>query len=181
MRVPTSILNAISFKRRAIAPAIALVVGLSADAGAALDISTIESAAGPWEIALLNTERRCGMQLRTEKMQAGDRMIGMPAGCRRALPILMDVGGWTVNADRTLAFDDRTGKMVLTFSTSEDDKLVAKGPEGETYELIATGRQRYAQASPVLAQQQTTPATPDRKSTRLNSSHIPLSRMPSSA
>ena len=46
---------------------------------------------------------------------------------------------------------------------------------------IPNGSQRTASGRPANAVAGLLPGMPDRKSTRLNSSHIPLSRMPSSA
>ena len=83
MAVPTSVFFNNRFVHRFAAPCLALGLSVFAEAVAAVDLSKIESAAGPWEIALLNTERRCGMQLRTDRVQSG-HMVGMPAGCRRA-------------------------------------------------------------------------------------------------
>ena len=137
--------------RKLAAASLGLSLICIADAGAAIDLSGVETAAGSWEIALLNTERRCGMQLRADRIPNAGHVIGMPAGCRRALPILTDVGAWTVTSERKLEFGEKAGNPVLSFAPNENDALVAQGPEGETYELIATGRQRLAQANPAGA------------------------------
>ena len=140
--------------------AAALALGVffaGARAGAAIDLVSVDALAGSWEIALRDTERRCGMQLRSDKALFSGYSIAMPAGCRRAMPILADVRDWTLNKDRALELGDRDGLPVLVFAPGDNDALLAKGPEGETYELIATGRQRLAQIS---GQQSTTrPAT----------------------
>lgn len=130
---------------------LALSLILAADAGAAIDLSGVDAVAGSWEIALQNTERRCGMQLRAEKAPSAGLVIGMPAGCRRAMPILLDVGAWGLTKERKLEFADKAGHPILSFAPGAEDALLATGPEGETYELLATGRQRYAQANPSAA------------------------------
>jgi hypothetical protein len=137
---------------RTIAAGLAISSALMVNAGAAIDLSTVERATGPWEMALHDTERRCAMRLRADKAPGAGHVISMPAGCRRALPILMDVTAWSVSPDRTLEFDDKSGSSVLSFAANDRDSLSATGPEGETYELLAPGRKLYAQASP------TTPA-----------------------
>lgn len=139
------------FSRRIIAAGAASAMFFVVDAGAAIDLTTEARAAGPWEIALQNSQRRCGMQLRADKLGAGGYVIAMPAGCRRALPVLAEVGAWSVNASQALEFGDKSGKPLLSFEPGHDDTLIATGPQGESYELIATGRQRFAQASPLPA------------------------------
>ena len=140
--------STVRLARGGAAAGLAFSLIIIADASAAIDLTAVETAAGSWEIALQKTERRCGMQLRTDRTPNAGHVIGMPAGCRRALPILADVNAWTVTAEKTLEFGDKTGAPILTFAPGPEDSLLASGPEGETYELMATGRQRYAQASP---------------------------------
>ena len=53
--------------------------------------------------------------------------------------------------------------------------------EKEKQKIIETYRRVYAGFGPTLASEKMEEREGDRKSTRLNSSHIPLSRMPSSA
>ncbi len=141
-------LNRRNIRTIGIGMGVAASLTLMANAGAAIDLTAAKTAAGPWEIALQNTERRCGMQLRLDQQTGAGHMIGMPAGCRRALPILMDVGGWNVAPGQALELGDKAGTPILSFAPGEAESLFAMGPEGETYELIPTGRQRYAQANP---------------------------------
>ncbi len=115
---------------------------------AAVDFTSVENAAGSWELALRDTERRCGMQLRAEKTTYPGYSLAMPAGCRRALPILAEARAWAFKAGDSLQLDDGDGTPLLSFPLGPEDALVARGPEGETYELIPTGRQKFAQASP---------------------------------
>ena len=114
------------------------------------------AAAGTWDISLNDTERRCRLTLREDAASAaGQLFIGMPAGCRRAMPVLMDVTGWNVPAAGKIVLNAASGQPVLTFDNVKDGELKATGPEGETYELINTGkpvdtvpRYNVAQTSP---------------------------------
>lgn len=89
--------------------------------------------AGGWDMSLDDTNRRCSLVLRNEPADQG-LAIGMPAGCRRALPILTNVDVWKVEGEQ-VGFADREGETVLTFAASRTDLYVARGPEGETYQL----------------------------------------------
>ena len=118
----------------------------AADAGAAIDLSSPQAAAGQWDMSLNDTNRKCRITLHADSAVAGF-VLAMPAGCRRALPILADVGSWTVASAATLQLDDSGGKMILEFAPSERG-LSATGPEGETYLLSAANGTRLAQAKP---------------------------------
>lgn len=126
--------------------AIGLSMLLAADAGAAIDLSSAQAAAGQWDMSLNDTNRKCRITLRSE-IAASGYALAMPAGCRRAMPILADVGSWTVASAQTLHLDDSGGKMILEFS-SADNGFSAIGPEGETYVLAAANGQKLAQAKP---------------------------------
>ena len=136
-------------RRLALASALALclpvAIGVCAEMGGAAAM------AGPWEIALHDTPRKCGLVLRPEKTDAADLTVALPAGCRRAMPVLVDVGGWSASNDSEVLLDDRVGKPVLTFHVGTSNSLLATGPEGETYELTPTGQQRIAQAGGIQA------------------------------
>ncbi|HEY8579082.1 MAG TPA: AprI/Inh family metalloprotease inhibitor [Beijerinckiaceae bacterium] len=94
-----------------------------------------EVAAGRFEMSLDDTNRRCQIILRDE-----DRAVAMPAGCRRALPILLEVNRWD-RVDGGVALIDVTGEPVLKFAAAQTGGYVARGPEGETYALQAGGVQ----------------------------------------
>jgi hypothetical protein len=61
----------------------------------------------------------------------------MPAGCRRALPILAKVGAFDVPQAGHLTLTDATGQEVLDFAGQGAQALEATGPQGETYRLNA--------------------------------------------
>jgi hypothetical protein len=92
--------------------------------------------AGGWELSAAGSNRACRIVLRSDP--AGEeRTIGMPAGCRRALPILNAVGGWKAPTEGVVELGDATGAPVLQFAPTGHKIFTARGPQGETYELIA--------------------------------------------
>jgi hypothetical protein len=117
-------------------PAVVLAFSLvlMAQASAAVDLSSVEKLAGQWDLSLNDTNRRCRLVLRPEQVGPG-LALGMPAGCRRAMPLLSDVGSWTVQPGDHLTLADAKGKEVLAFMPNGDGPLLARGPEGETYRL----------------------------------------------
>ncbi|MDB5507664.1 MAG: uncharacterized protein JWL93_133 [Hyphomicrobiales bacterium] len=130
--------------------AASLLIG--ADAGAAIDLAGPAQVAGPWDMSLDDTNRKCRFVLRAEDDQKAEALpLAVPAGCRRALPILADVGRWSLVDDKTLRLDDAQGAPVLEFKARADDgSLQATGPEGETYQLVSGAapapRQQVAQS-----------------------------------
>lgn len=137
-------------RKSVVGAAVCLIVATTAPfaAAAAIDLPDAKAAVGAWDMSLDDTNRKCRMVLREEPGDAG-QAIAMPAGCRRAMPILMDVGGWTTAARGELGMLDRAGKPVLAFTAAADrDTLIATGPEGETYQLAPAARPvRVAQAT----------------------------------
>ena len=115
---------------------VAFSVMLVAQASAAIDLSSVDKLAGQWDLSLNDTNRRCRLVLRPD--EAGPSLaLAMPAGCRRAMPLLTEVGGWTLAPGEHVTFADPKGKEVLTFLPDGDGPLLAKGPEGEVYRLSA--------------------------------------------
>lgn len=90
--------------------------------------------AGVWQMTLDDTNRACRMVLRDDQADTQSRTLAMPAGCRRALPILMDVTAWR-KSDDGLALLDKSGEPVLRFAAAGQRGYLARGPEGETYAL----------------------------------------------
>jgi hypothetical protein len=115
---------------------VAFSVMLVAQASAAIDLTSVEKLAGQWDLSLNDTNRRCRLVLRAD--EAGPSLaLAMPAGCRRAMPLLSEVGGWSLQPGDHVTFADARGKEVLAFLPDGDGPLLAKGPEGETYRLSA--------------------------------------------
>jgi hypothetical protein len=102
----------------------------------------LNAAAGPWEIALQGTAKKCGLVLRLENASGVDHVAGIPAGCRRAIPGLAGVRGWTADDKGEIVFDAKPGEPELTFAREEGGRFVATGANGETYDLTPTGNQK---------------------------------------
>jgi len=116
---------------------------------------------GAWEISEADGTRKCRINLRPDAAQEGTHQIAMPAGCKRALPVLGSIGEWTVGEDKTLSLTDKAGNTVLAFAPgAEDGYLVATGPQGETYELEPVGRPRAQVAQVSQVQQLGAPSAP---------------------
>src|SRR5436305_2544347 len=117
-------------------PAVVLAfsVMLMAQASAAIDLTSVEKLTGQWDLSLNDTNRRCRLVLRADEV-GPSLALAMPAGCRRAMPLLTEVGGWKLQPGHHVTFADPQGKEVLAFLPDGEDLLLAKGPEGETYRL----------------------------------------------
>lgn len=102
----------------------------------AISLTGPEAAFGQWDLSLVDSGRTCRMALRSETTETG-HMLGMPAGCRRALPILAEVNVWSVPARDHLELVDGSGTSVLEFVAASDGAFQAQGPQGESYRLIA--------------------------------------------
>jgi hypothetical protein len=96
-----------------------------------------EAIAGQWDFLLENSNRRCRLTLREDPSSSGGLAIGIPAGCRRSLPILATIEGWALRADDFLELTDRGGQVVLEFPVRDGNTFAAPGPQGQTYRLIA--------------------------------------------
>jgi Protease inhibitor Inh len=119
-----------------------------------------EALAGQWDMSLGDTNRKCRLTLYQE-LAGKSHEIVMPAGCRRAMPILAAVGTWNTASD-ALVMINRDGEAALTFAPVEDG-LAAKGPEGETYSLTAADpvkRRQFAQAPKPVVTDPPAPAAP---------------------
>jgi hypothetical protein len=118
------------------AAVLAFTVMLMAQASAAIDLTSVEKLAGQWDLSLNDTNRRCRLVLRADELGPG-LALAMPAGCRRAMPLLTEIGTWKLQPGHHVTFADARGKEVLAFLPNGDESLLAKGPEGEIYRLSA--------------------------------------------
>lgn len=122
-----------------------------------------ESVVGAWEIVLEGSNRKCRLTLRSDATDPGSRAVGIPAMCRRALPVLATVEGWSLTGDSALELSDTTGLTVLDFGRADGGGFTADGPGGETYRLVAVpGVARRAEA--VQPAPQAEPAAAPRRS-----------------
>ena len=116
---------------------LALVVCASVPAAAQMP-GSVESAAGRWDLVAPQTNRKCPLMLRAVQGASGYD-LRFPATCRRALPLVANLAGWTVEGAGLIRLLDASGKPVLAFA-AQDGGLVAKSPEGETFALLPEGR-----------------------------------------
>ena len=112
--------------------AVALAAPVSAAAQPAA--ADLESAAGRWDLSLDGTTRSCRVMLALDESTVG-RTLRFPAGCRRALPILNGIGGWTVADKARVSFLDAQGAVALRFERQGEDMLVARAATGEVFRL----------------------------------------------
>jgi hypothetical protein len=114
----------------------AAALWLAAAQPAPAQVAKAEAFAGRWDMALADSNRKCEILLRAEQ-EAEGHALGMPVGCRRAMPILADVGAWVPAEKGRLDLEDRSGRPLLEFAPATDGELTAKGPAGESYTLVA--------------------------------------------
>lgn len=112
---------------------IGLVLPAAASALAGGDIIPPEAATGAWDFHQTEGSRQCRVTLRLDAAQQNAHVVGMPAGCRHALPVLGHVGSWSVTPERRLTLADKSGQVVLTFSPDPDATFHAQGADGQTY------------------------------------------------
>ncbi|MFT4095738.1 MAG: AprI/Inh family metalloprotease inhibitor [Rhodoblastus sp.] len=105
----------------------------------ALDAKSEQGATGVWRLSQ-GAGRECTIQLRSEA-HAGGHALGMPPGCRHAMPGLAKVAGWKLPAPDRIELLDKGGAAVLAFA-SDNGELSAKGPKGEFYALTAANEAR---------------------------------------
>ena len=109
-----------------------------AGCAAAQEASPPPDAAGPWELALDGSFRRCGLMLGAESGSVG-RVLRFPAGCRRALPMINGIVGWRQDGEM-IQLLYREGQPVLAFAGPEGDgPRSAETPGGERYSLAQAG------------------------------------------
>ena len=125
---------------------------------AALDLSSVQKAAGVWELSRDDGQRKCTVQLRAEPGAAGNA-IGLPPGCRHAMPAVANVAGWTLPAADRIEFKGQGGVSILSFSARANG-LVAIGPAGESYVLQTAQDAARGGARPTVAA--AAPAAPAR-------------------
>ena len=111
----------------------------AASPAAALDAQSEQTAAGVWRLSQ-GAGRECTIQLRAEARGAG-RAVGIPPGCRHAMPTVAKVAGWKLPEPQRLELIDKSGASVLAFA-QENGELSAKGPKGEFYALTAANEAR---------------------------------------
>ncbi len=114
----------------------------AARAAAADPVATAE--AGTWDIAFEQANRRCRLNLTRDS--AGDGYsIAMPAGCRRAFPLLSGVASWSPGEGGHVLFRTEAGQAALDFGPASGSPfLQAVAGEGDLYTLTPTDAARLA-------------------------------------
>jgi hypothetical protein len=121
--------------RRLRIAAILLALAASLPAAAQLSPADLAVTAGSWDLFLEGSNRQCRVMLAPDETPHG-RMLRFPAGCRRALPILNRMGGWTAAGRHRLSFVDREGAPALSFAQEgEEGVLLARTETGELFRL----------------------------------------------
>ena len=115
---------------------------MAASPAFALDAKSEQGAAGLWRLSQ-GAGRECTIQLRAET-RGQTRAVGMPPGCRHAMPGVAKVAGWKLPAPDRLELTDQGGASVLAFAP-DNGELAAKGAKGEYYALVAANEPRKAQ------------------------------------
>ncbi len=105
---------------------------------AALTLDRAGAAVGQWDLKVEGGNKVCRLTLRSEPVHGG-YYIGIPAGCRHAIPALGNVIAWGFPGDGRLDFADVYGAPLLYFSTEDGGDLIATGSQGETYRLTFVG------------------------------------------
>lgn len=82
---------------------------------------------------ILDDSHQCRVTLRATSAGA-DFALAMPPGCRRALPALDAVAGWSEGGEGQVRLDDASGAPVMMFEPAAGG-LAGTSPEGETYRL----------------------------------------------
>jgi hypothetical protein len=112
---------------------------------------------GAWDVELVGAPRKCTVTLGAEPAARG-RQLRFPATCRRALPILDQVVGWSAAEDGAPRFEDSAGKPVVAF-TKAAAGFDGKGTDGKQYLLDPKGYPRSApRAQPSSAERAATAA-----------------------
>jgi hypothetical protein len=128
----------------------AIAVGLTfAGPARAIEPADVQTVVGAWDLNLDATSRKCRIILRNDVVASG-YALAMPSGCRRAMPVLAEIAGWSTEAN-SLTFTNLSGSNVLRFSLGQDGSLQANGPDGETYSLVPTDPKRKTQFAAVVA------------------------------
>jgi hypothetical protein len=102
-----------------------------------------QAAAGLWDLTLTSTNKQCRITLRMDSVARGFA-LAMPAGCRRALPVLGEVIGWSKEADG-LALKDLSGAVILQFQPRADGSFEGQSTAGEVYSFVAVDQTKRAQ------------------------------------
>ena len=151
---------------RALALSVAAVALAGAVTAAAQPLSReLEEAAGRWDLSLEGANRSCRVMLSLDESPVG-RTLRFPTGCRRALPILNGMGGWTAPGKDRLNLLDAQGQVALQFERDKEETLVARATGGQVFRLErpedVVQPIRLLPPPPPIGVPQATPIDPDK-------------------
>ena len=151
-------------RRLGLAAALFLAQGV-AEAAAQTTPLHGNDAAGRWDLSLDGANRSCRVMLSLDEAPVG-RTLRFPPGCRRALPILNGMGGWTAAGKDGLNLLDAQGAVALKFEREDEDVLVARAPSGQVFRLErpedVVQQIRLPPPPPPIGVPQATPVDPDK-------------------
>lgn len=101
--------------------------------------SAAAQSSSQWELTQVDANRSCLLTLRGEEAGTGFHALGAPAGCRKALPILLNAGGWSKVEGGGVRLVARDGGALMDFTSKAPGRFEATGPMGEVYRLSARG------------------------------------------
>ncbi len=129
--------RAASLLRRALRAAAFCLAAAAPCSGAAraASLTSPDAVLGQWDMTLEGGARACRLTLRGERVKSG-YYLGMPPGCRRAIPQLQNAVAWTLPGDDRLIVADVGGAPLLEFFVQPDATLKAVTGAGEAYRLV---------------------------------------------
>jgi len=89
---------------------------------------------GAWQMLQTGSNRACTIRLGQQATEGG-LALGLPAPCRRALPILLNVRAWGLEGDRTVLLMTGEGETVLRLRMRQDGALEGNAESGQGFEL----------------------------------------------
>lgn len=105
----------------------------------AVEMATTTQSVGAWDLKLDTGQRQCRLTLRAVAAASG-YALAMPAGCRRAFPVLDKVAVWNDGGEGKVQFEDASGQPVLAFEPGAGGALTGTSPEGEVVRLEPVGQ-----------------------------------------
>jgi Protease inhibitor Inh len=120
--------------------------------------------AGAWDLVLDGSHRKCRVTLALDPAGVG-HALRFPAGCRKALPVLKDAGGWLMQERGALRLVDAMGEPALELQPNGQDRFIARTAKGETYRLEREEEARLASLpppAPPIGVPQATPIDPEK-------------------
>lgn len=117
---------------------------------AASPVDLTQALAGAWELSNPKASRSCRLTLGADPVPGG-HVVGAPPACRIAMPLLVQVSGWTMNADRRISLLDSAGNSVIEFQSSGGAPQFTARAGAESYVLTPVTGPRDADRTGSIA------------------------------